>query len=180
MAKFVVGRKRKQVKRQPDGRTHPDSRTDRGIDPKVIASRQPHRQGIPLEVVHDPAAESNFGKLFLQRHISQVQYQAGLDWRRIVQKYRSVICAPKPDAVSMSGVIVGPWGGSGEIDPKKAEEWRKEYNEAFEALESGAGNRGTRAVNHWAIYDRGDYALAYLVVGLNALAAHFRLTKGRR
>jgi hypothetical protein len=177
MAKFVVGRKRKQgVRRQPDGTPS----NPKGVDPKVIASRQPHRQGIPLEVVHDPAAESNFGKLFLQKHISQVQYQAGLDWRRIVQNYRALICAPKPDAVSMAGVIVGPWGGSGEIDPEKAAEWRREYNAAFEALESGAGNRGTRAVNHWAIYDRGDYALAYLTCGLNVLAAHFRLTKGRK
>jgi hypothetical protein len=177
MAKFMVGRKRKLgVRRQPDG----TPANPKGVDPKVIASRQPHRQGIPLDVVHDPAAESNFGKLFLQKHITQVQYQAGLDWRRIVQNYRALICAPKPDAVSMSGVIVGPWGGSGEIDPDKAIEWRREYNAAFEALESGAGNRGTRAVNHWAIYDRGDYALAYLVCGLNVLAAHFRLTKGRR
>jgi hypothetical protein len=170
------GRKRLQgVKRFPNGQTAPD----RGVDPKVIASRQPHRQGIPLDVVHDQAAESNFGKLFLKKHISQVQYQAGLDWRRIVQNYRSVICAPKPDAVSMSGVIVGPWGGSGEIDPEKAAEWRKEYNAAFEAL-GMAGNRPLRAVNHWAIHDHGDYALDYLVCGLDCLAAHFRLTKGRK
>jgi hypothetical protein len=180
MAKFMVGRKRRQgIKRQPDGRTHPDSRADRGIDPKVIAARQPHRQGIPIDVVHDPAAESNFGKLFLQKHISQVQYQAGLNWRMIVQRYRAVISAPRPDAVSMSGVIVGPWGGSGEIDKAEALDRRKKYNEAFEALHSGAGHRGCVAVNHWAIGDRGDYALRYLICGLNALALHFKLTKGR-
>jgi hypothetical protein len=176
MAKFMVGRKRRQgIKRQPNGQPAREV----GVDPKVIASRQPHRQGIPLDVVHDPAAESAFGRLMLQRQISQVQYQAGLNWRMIVQRYRAVISAPRPDAISMSGVIVGPWGGSGEIDKAEALDRRKRYNEAFEALHSGAGHRGCVAVNHWAIGDRGDYALHYLISGLNALALHFKLTKAR-
>ena len=172
---MATGRKRKQnVKRQPDGTPS----NPRGIDPKVIAARQPHRQGVPLSVVHDAAAESNFGKLWLNRHISAAQYQAGLDWQGIVRRYRAVISSPRGE-VSMSGVIVGPWGGSGDLAPDEALERKEKYDAAFEAL-SSAGNRATRAVNHWAVWDRGDYALADLIRGLNALCEHFRLTKGSR
>jgi len=169
-----AGRKRKQrVVRQPDG----TPRNERGTDPRVIAARQPHRQGVALDIVHDPAAESNFGKLMLQRHITYAQYQSGVKWRGIVQRYRAVICAPRCDVVSLSGVIVGPWGGSGEIDNDTALDRKAKYNAAFEAL-SGAGNRATRAVNHWAVYDRPDYALGDLIRGLIELCEHFGLTKG--
>ena len=172
---MATGRKRKQnVKRQPDG----TPANPRGIDPKVIAARQPHRQGVPLSVVHDAAAESNFGKLMLNRHITAAQYQAGLDWQGIVHRYRAVISSPRSE-VSMAGVIVGPWGGSGDLDPVDAVDRKYQYDMAFEAL-SLAGNRATRAVNHWAVWDRGDYALGDLTRGLNALCEHFRLTKGSR
>lgn len=173
---IMVGRKRKQnVVRELNGR----QLRDRGVDPKLIAARQPHRQGIPLEDVHDPAAETNFGRLMLLKHISRDQWQAGVTWRGIVLRYHAVISAPRSDALSMSGVIVGPWGGSGELSADAIQKRRQEYDEAFCAL-SQAGNRPQRAVNHWAVYDKGDYALTYLIRGLNALSEHFGLTKRRK
>ena len=168
----MIGRKRKNVKRQPNGQPS----RERGLDPKLVAAGQPHRQGIPLNVIHDPAGETNFGKLMLLKQISQVQYQAGLNWRDIVGRYRAIVGVPRHDPVSMAGVIVGPWGGGGELSQDVIDRRRGEYEEAYCAL-AKSGNRPTRAVNHWAIYDRGDYALAYLICGLDALAIHFGLTR---
>ncbi len=169
----MAGRKRRQnIKRQPNGQPS----RDRGTDPKVIAASQPHRQGIPLAVIHDPAAETNFGRLMLLKQISAIQYQAGVNWRGIVGRYMSIMGVPSHNPASMSGVIVGPWGGGEELTPERIEKRRDEYNDAHNALYK-SGNLSTRAVNHWAIYDRGDYAIEYLVCGLDALALHFGLTR---
>jgi hypothetical protein len=169
----MAGRKRRQnIKRQPNGQPS----RDRGIDPKLVAASQPHRQGIPLSVIHDPAAETNFGRLMLLKHISPIEYQAGVNWRGIVGRYRAIIGVPSQNPASMSGVIVGPWGGGDELTPEQIGRRRDEYHDAYNAL-SKSGNRQTRAVNHWAIYDRGDYAIEYLVCGLDALAVHFGLTR---
>ena len=54
---------------------------------------------------------------------------------------------------------------------------KQKYDAAFEALESGAGNRAARAVAHVAVYDRPDFVMDDLRRGLSKLAEHFGLTR---
>ena len=79
----------------------------------------------------------------------------------------------------MAGIIVGPWGGQGELDPDDVADRKEKYNQALAALKS-VGARATMAVNHWAIWDLDDYSLDDLVPGLNALCEHLRLSSNRR
>lgn len=166
------GRKRKfKVERQPNGQAR-----RKAVDVNAIAQTMPHRQEVRAEIRHDPLAETKLGRLRLAGRITQPQYEAGDKYREIVLRYRAVISAPRGE-VSMSGVIVGPWGGSGMMDDDEAQRRKDQYNSAFEALESGAGNRAARAVAHVAVYSRMEFDLTDLKRGLTVLAEHFGLTR---
>ncbi len=173
----MVGRKRRQnIKRQPDGRPVPD----KGIDPKAIAQLMPHRRLVPANVAHDPKAESELGRLCLNGWITEVQYQAGVKYREIVQRYRVVIDCPRSTEASMSGVIVGPWGASSIMDENEALRRKANYDAAFEYLEARCGNRGARAVAHCVMQDKKTPHIAHLKCGLSALAEHLGLTFARK
>lgn len=169
----MVGRKRKQTRRQPNGQPV----RERGIDPRAIAALQPHRRSVPREVMHDPKAESVMGRLRLNGWITEIEYQAGVKYREIVMRYRVVIDAPRASEASMSGVIVGPWGGNYELDENEVERRRANYNAAYEWLESTAGNAAARAVAHCAVHERRGFIIRHLKSGLEALAEHFGLTR---
>lgn len=164
----MVGRKRKKVAREPNGR----AQRERGIEPNAIAQLMPHRRLVPAELAHDPKAECIMGRLCLNGWLTEAQYQAGVKYRAIVLRYRAVIEAPRSTEASMAGVIVGPWGGSS-MTEERAIEIRNEYMRAFEALE-GAG--GTRDVAH-LIHDRTQFVLARAKCGLTGLAEYYGLTK---
>lgn len=170
--KIMVGRKRKTGNREPNGRVQ----RDRGIDPKAIAQLQPHRRLVPAGVAHDPKAECVMGRLCLNGWISETQYQAGVKYRTLVMNYRRVIGAPRSTEASMSGVIVGPWAGGGEMPEDRQIEIRNAYMRAFEALQEHPDNRCARDVSHCVIQDRTNFTLAVVKSGLNALALHFGLT----
>jgi hypothetical protein len=166
------GRKRKfKVERQPNGQAR-----RKAVDVKAIAQTMPHRQEVRPEIRHDPLAETKLGRLRLAGRITQPQYEAGDKYADIVRRYRAVISAPGGE-VSMAGVIVGPWGGSGAMDDEEATRRKDQYNAAFEALECGAGNRSARAVAHVAVYNRLEFDLTDLKRGLTVLAEHFGLTR---
>ena len=171
----MVGRKRRSGNREKNGRIQ----REKGTDPKLVAASQPHRKGIPEGVQHDPRGETNFGRLVLFRRITELHYDAGTQYANIVRRYRSIIEAPCPDPQSLSGIPVAGIGGERWLANEIAEAWEKEYNDAFEHLEAHAGNRGARAVNHWAVYDRNDMPIPYLICGLDVLIKYFGLT-GRR
>lgn len=171
----MVGRKRKQMKREPNGKPQ----RERGIDPKAIAQLQPHRRLVPADVAHDPKAECIMGRLCLNGWLTEIQYQAGVKYRNDVARYRAVIDAPRSTEASMSGVIVGPWGGGHEMSDDRQIEIRNNYMRAFEALENATGNHGARDVAH-CIHDRGGFAIARVKCGLTALAVHYGLTFARK
>lgn len=101
--------------------------------------------------------------------VTAPQYDAGVKYRDIVARYRAAICAPRG--------IVTPSGRGGELTDDKARDMKEKYDAAFEALERNAGNRAARAVAHVAVYDRPDFVLTDLRLGLNTLAEHFGLTR---
>lgn len=167
----MVGRKRKNVKRQPNGQP---SRV-RDFDQNLVARAMPHRQSVPASLAHDPKAECVLGRLCLNGKISETQYDAGVKYREAVMRYRSVISAPRGE-VSMSGVIVGPWGGGSLMTDSRAVEIRDKYMEAFNALEKHPDGRCARDVSNCVVRDQMDFRIEVLRCGLNALAVHFGLT----
>src|SRR6478736_7288028 len=99
---IAMGRKRKTGKRYPGGKII----TERDIDTRPIAASMPHRQSVPEPIRHDARAESPFGRLLLNGHITPKQYQAGLMYRDIVNRYRALIDCPSESPPSMAGIIV--------------------------------------------------------------------------
>lgn len=169
----MVGRKRRQnVKRQPNGQPS----RERGIDPKALAQLMPHRRLVPADVAHDPKAECLLGRLCLNGWITEIQYQAGVKYRTAIARYRTVIEAPRSTEVSMSGVIVGPWGGSHGMTEERQIEIRKQYMEAFEAVDQSGASRD---ISH-IIHDKHPFAIARVKCGLTALAIHYGLTNQRK
>lgn len=171
----VVGRKRKPGKRWKNGNLI----TARSLDPKVIAAAMPHRQDVPADVRHDPKALTAFGRLNLKGTITDAQYDAGVRWRDVVSLYQSSIDAPRKDAPSLSGALLGITGGSYMTDDE-ARRRRDRYMETYEALEDGAGHIAARAVSRWCVYDEDDRPTVDLIRGLNVLAEHFGLTRNRK
>jgi hypothetical protein len=169
------GRKRRGGDRQPNGQ---HSKRQRPIDPKAIAAAMPHRRGVPADVRHDPIAEDEIGKLRLKDILTGIQHDAALKFRDHVRAYHAVISAPNQDPPSIAGSLLGR-GGGGVLSEQQARDRRDTYMRAYEALESGAGNRGARAVSHWVVYNRGDMPLEYLRLGLTALAKHYGLTSSQ-
>jgi hypothetical protein len=158
------GRKRKVVVvREPNGRAK-----RKPVDVKEIAQTMPHRREVAPEIRHDPMAETKLGRLRLVGRITVPQYDAGVKYRDIVGRYRAAICAPRGIATPTRG---------GEMSDEMALDLKQKYDAAFEALEGGAGNRAARAVAHVAVYDRPDFNMDDLRLGLSTLAAHFGLTR---
>lgn len=175
------GRKRRIGSREKNGRVQ----RERDTDPAIIAAKQPHRHGIMPKKrkdgsyesqASDPRAESVMGRLRLNGWISEDQYQAGVKYRDIVMRYRAIIDAPR-ESVSMSGVIVGPWGGGMILEAEEVERRKSNYNAAFEWLEMRSGNAGCRAVAHCAVHERVGFTPTHLKSGLDALVEHFKLTE---
>lgn len=146
------------------------------MDTQKVAASMPHRLGVPKEFQADWRAESVFGRLLLNGNITGRLYAAGIRYRDIVLRYRAIMDVPPHSPPSMAGIIVGPWSGGRGLTEEQIADRRDQYNAAYEALESGAGNRGARAVAHVAIYEREQYDLKILKCGLEVLKRHFELT----
>lgn len=179
-ANFTVqrkGRKRKPGPRHPNG----DLKEDKGIDPKVIAFRMPHRQEAPESLRHDPKAETPFGILNLKGVISDDQFDAGDRYAKTVKRYRSLIIgAPNDNPGSIAGFSEPAKGGT-ELDEEAAERLKESHSAAFEALHN-AGRPALMAVNHAVIKCLPCYAaiITPLRIGLNALISHYGLTNQRK
>ena len=166
--KFVVlGRKRKGGHRHPGGQLV----DEKPIEPKVIAFTQPHRQSVPEGLRHDPKAETHLGRYQLRGVITVYEYEAGKWYAGVVNRYRTLIDAPKPDAKSNAGVMLGGGGSRTEIDDDEAARRKAAYNTAVELL-MDVGQRSAKAVKDTAIYDKPCLDLIPMRHGLIALAVH--------
>jgi hypothetical protein len=169
--KIMVGRKRKQGKRERNGRVQ----RERTIDPRAIAASMPHRAWLPSDKRHDQKAENPFGSLHLIGAITDQQYDAGIKYRDDVKRYRAVIDSPShsPRALSLDGIAAGPPGYR--ISDDEAIRRRNAYARAFESV---TGYFPRIVLKSVVIYDKalqsGD--LPFLCGALNDLALHYGLT----
>lgn len=171
----MVGRKRKNVKREPNGREQREPK----VDVVAVARTQPHRRLVPEHLAHDARAESFLGRLRLNGWITPMEYRAGVKYREIVGRYRVLIGGPRGE-VSLCGVVVGPWGGSGiELDADEIQRRKDAYNGAYEFLDANAGHRAAVALA-WAINERPGVIVPDLIRALDKLCEHFELTNTRK
>jgi hypothetical protein len=171
---IAMGRKRQMGNREPNGQLQ--RKPEKPVDTKKVAATMPHRRGVPAQHQDEAAAESNFGRLMLNGKLTRQQYGAGIRYRDIVLRFRAIMSIPPHTPPSMAGIIVGAWQGGRMLSMEEVGERRSNYSAATEALESGAGNRGMRTVNHVTVYEREHYDLRVLQCGLNVLIRHFELT----
>jgi hypothetical protein len=131
----MVGRKRKQGKRERNGRIQ----REKSEDPRIISLTQPHRQGVPADKRHDQRAENPFGRLNLINAVPDIEYDAGIKYRDDYLRYRVTIDSPKPlRAMSPPGMSYG--GASYFISEEEEIRRRNAYLRAFEAV-TGYGPR---------------------------------------
>lgn len=172
----MVGRKRKPGKRFPNGKLKPDQTKGLSAEQviqirKDVAATMPHRVGLPAHRRHEQMAESPLGALAIIGAITQQQFDAGHEYRKIVQRYRAVISAPNPNpqAPKMGHI---PSSVVTLIDDEQAIARRVKYQKAFEAITT---RWGRLVVNSVVIHDRplqqGD--LPWLTKALDELVKHF-------
>lgn len=171
------GRPKKPGRRTPSGRLI----TDREImEARVIAFRQPHRQGAPESKRHDPKATWPLGILNLTGAIDDAQYQAGVLYGRDVRRYRAHYLAdvPDPSPQSIAG-FMEPRGGGGQLMPDAdARKVKGAYDAAVIAV-MDAGQKAAKAVARMAVFGEPcPVGLEFpLKLGLTALVKHYGLTR---
>lgn len=166
---IMVGRKRKQVRREKNGRAQ---RTY--INPKAQVAGQPHRLSVPHHYRERVEAESEFGRLMLNGRISPAQYEAGTRYRGIVIQMRRTYDVPRPEPKAIDWHRLGGKSAT-EISVERVGVIRAAYQRAFEAA-TAAGNRALRAVNAHAVFDsrvRDPAVMPLLIAGLDQLVRHY-------
>lgn len=142
------GRKRKSGPRYPSGGLV----REKSIEPNVIAMRMPHRAGVPQDLAHDPKAETVLGRYSLNGLITSLEYDAGVYYRGVVARQLAAIGAPKSDVPSCTGEAMSR-GKAGGLDEDESIRRKFVYDEAYEAVEEGGGQRGAKALARVAVYD---------------------------
>lgn len=169
---IMVGRPRKKANREPNGRA-----VRVYVNPKEQAASQPHRVVVPMKYRERPEAESEFGRLMLNGHITPAQHEAGTKYAELAAQYRAVLSAPP---IHPTGIdLCGGNGGGGEMPTHVARAIKARYDKAFEAC-AEAGNRALRAVKDHAVFERkiGDFeTLTQLKRGLDKLVDHFGIDR---
>ncbi len=172
----MVGRPRKKGKREPNGRI---ARTY--VNPRKQVASQPHRMSVPKNFREREEAESEFGRLMLNRRITPAQYEAGRRYRALVSRFRAIYGLPSPDPRALD--LMHTMGGYGGETPQAVVDVvRKEYDAAF-CASGTAGNAAQRAVNTHAVFDKpvpDTYALNLLISGLRKLVGHFGIDPNLR
>jgi hypothetical protein len=168
------GRPKKPGKRYPCGKLVTDQEVG---EARIIAFRQPHRQAAPESLRHDERATWPFGILNLTGKVSDVQYQAGVNYGGDVRRYRAHYLAdvPDPSPKSIAGYMQPSSGGGGNVD---IADIKAKYNGAVEAV-MGAGQRAAKAVARMAVFgEQCPIDLEkHLILGLDKLVIHYRLTR---
>lgn len=181
------GRKRRAGRRERSGRLARSSRQEREQVSRdnaySVAREQPHRKKYG-DQFGDWRAENELGRLYLDKVITQEQFEAGNKYREIVGRMRRAISAPRAVPKSSAGTLIGPTGTVIELDAERADRARSEYADAYRSL-SDMGRDATLAVNDVVIEDRNIYEEARagifdLKAGLNGLVNHFGLAGRRR
>lgn len=140
------GRKRKSGNRHPGGQLVDEKPPDR----KVVALRMPHRQDVPRHLAHDAKAESVLGRYNLNGRITNIEYDAAIWYRGVVQRYRATIHCPSPDPKSIAGETVR--GAPTEFTEEEARTRKEACDGAYQAAME-AGQKGAKYLARVVVFD---------------------------
>lgn len=176
------GRKRKNVKREPNGRESRAGTADKVFE---TARNQPHRRS--LTNFRDERAVDVLGNLSIAGLIDGEAYEAGKVWRQVVAAHRRAMAIPSPDPKAAGADYVAErldeQSSEIQLDDRPHEERTASaidrYQRAFRALHA-AGRHALLEVNRVCI--RGDAVvdLGALRAGLSTLAWEFGIAQDRR
>lgn len=162
------GRKRRNAPRYPSG----EVRGERAPSPAIIAARMPHRGSVNQRDCVNPMAETELGRMQLNGKISKGQYEAGVKFKAVVEKYHATISGPRPILAGDRGGYDCP--GIPDCPDCECERRKAAFNEMYSALlKCGLG--AVKAV--WLVAAQDTvcpYSLRIpLQWGLSALRQHF-------
>lgn len=127
----------------------------------------------------NPLLGSTLGRLRLSDQIDNDQLAAGTRFAEIVANWYRVQGMPSPFPKSATLQVGLGRSLSADAPADVIDAAGKAYRSAMKALE-GAGRGAQRAVVSVAVMDRTTLDLVGMRAGLDALSAHFRLTKSYR
>lgn len=178
---MAKGRKRNATaKREKSGKLQRPASSEKEQEILSVATSQPHRRA--LANPRDDRATDLLGVLSIINRILPHQYDAGLEWQKVVASWRAAIEAPRPDPISSGGNYVheriestdaGIGGGYDfRIHEERYASTVKRYQDAFAALRDD-GRASLMAVNAVCRDNTLPDDMKSLESGLNALARHF-------
>lgn len=173
---ILVGRPRKLCKRYPNGQP-----VRAYVNPKKQVAMQPHRSEVMKKYREFPEAESAFGRLMLNGHITPAQHAAGASYAKLARQYARIINSrsPHPSGIDMDRVTGG--GHDGEMPDHVAKAIGEKYNRTYESLVDRAGDKSQRIVKDAVVLDKTPETadgLARLKCGLDVLITLFAIDKG--
>jgi hypothetical protein len=174
----MVGRKRKPVKREKNGRAI------RGPipDQRAHALDWPSRSHLPAKDRLSEKAATPLGGLNILGVITNEEYEAGRRFAGIVMRYRAVIEAPNPapGGNDQGGRTFIPMDES----ERRTVDYNQAHNKGFAAIEDFSLRQKARKwVKDVAVYDEscpGGLPMEALKLGLSTLATYFGLTGTRK
>ena len=182
------GRKRKTGRRYPCGKRHREE-TEREAMSVALEARQ-RRFGVTARQARDQRLGTSLGRLAFTEVISDLQYQAGVQFADLYQQHHAVLGLPRPNPSSVAGLLIneGIFGGSSApADEATIASLRRRFEEATAALDQcdrehrlSPGRRPTLLIYRVICVDEDtirwpEEDLGNLRVALNALAWVFRI-----
>lgn len=173
------GRKRKTGKRQPNGRLVPNAEPPNLVaqyNRLVMAAKL---EGLPADLSY------SLGREYYFKHITKDQFEAGVMWSELVDKYNRAKGYPRKTAQSPDFEPKIPQTGEGsEMDERLRDAIFSRHDNAHAELTS-VGMMPERIVNRVCVDGNSCeyFNREHLKDGLTALADHFGLTaasKSRR
>lgn len=154
----AAGRKPESGARTPSGQLSRSKEATAQRSRLTETMEQPHRRAVAKDMRRDQKAESELGRMFLAKVITEEQWAAGDRYRGLMRDFSSVLATPMSNASALSSMVA-----SGTEDPAEADYLSTEVHETPE-------ERGERVL---AAYDGATRCIDAMIAEHNRkVAAH--------
>lgn len=166
------GRKRRFVKREPNGRKQrlttvqqiAAAERAKRLETIGLVLAQPHRKGDA-----DQRCSSALGNLCMELGLSRECYDAGEAYGKLKRMWLAYMEAPMPDRLGGGGSVV--------VHPEDVEKWERRIAQMEAAIRGEVQQSGLRRVDKIAVYEEKEEQRRWMIVAARGLQA---LVKGMR
>lgn len=154
----------------------PTGRVQRKLvqDVIAVASRNRIRMGVHPDEVRSQLAGSVLGRLRLQGNINTEQYEAGVRFGRLVQRYAAIMGIPLPNPRSAGLALLGGQETIPEAHEDDVMETRRDYEAVFSVIMDHRDGRAYMQALKSCILADQQATLGDLRCGLNVLCHLWR------